>query len=126
MSRILVVDDDEGVCALLKRVFEGEGYEVEVAMNGDEALECYGARRPDVVVLDMKMPGMSGMDVLHELRKRDPRAGIIVATAVKDKVLAEQAMADGAYDYVNKPFDIEYMKTSVLSKIALALGSRDA
>ncbi len=124
MNRILVVDDEPGVCDLLKRCFEAEGYEVEVAINGEDGLECYRKQPADVVLLDMKMPGMDGMEVLERLREMDPQAGVIVATAVKEQSIADRAMAAGAYDFINKPFDMEYMKTSVLSKIALALDAK--
>ena len=124
MNRILVVDDEPGVCDLLKRCFEAEGYEVEVATNGEEGVECYRKQPADVVLLDMKMPGMDGMEVLARLREMDPGAGVIVATAVREKDIADKAMAAGAYDFVNKPFDIEYLKTSVLSKIVLALDAK--
>jgi DNA-binding response OmpR family regulator len=104
MERILVVEDDRAVQKALKRLFEAEGFAVEIKGDGKSALEAYRATTPAVVVLDLRLPAMSGRDVCRELKQQAPSLPVIVLSAasdVADKVLLLELGAD---DYVTKPF----------------------
>src|SRR5260370_1897734 len=104
MGRILVVEDDPAVQKALKRLFESEGYSVEVQANGNAALNSFQATPPAVVILDLRLPKLSGSDVCKEIKAQAPTLPIIVLSAtsdVSDKVLLLELGAD---DYVTKPF----------------------
>jgi DNA-binding response OmpR family regulator len=104
MERILVVEDDRAVQKALKRLFEAEGFAVEISADGKSALEAYRAAAPAAVVLDLRLPAMSGRDVCREIKQQAPALPVIVLSAasdVSDKVLLLELGAD---DYVTKPF----------------------
>jgi DNA-binding response OmpR family regulator len=104
MGRILVVEDDPSVQKALKRLFETEGYSVEVQSNGKSALESFLAAPPAVIILDLRLPKLSGSDLCKEVKAQAPTLPIVVLSAttdVSDKVLLLELGAD---DYVTKPF----------------------
>jgi len=104
MGRILVVEDDPSVQKALKRLFETEGYAVEVQNNGKSALESFQAAPPAVIILDLRLPELSGSDLCKEVKNQAPTLPIVVLSAtsdVSDKVLLLELGAD---DYVTKPF----------------------
>jgi DNA-binding response OmpR family regulator len=103
-ERILVIEDDRAVQKALRRLFEGEGFQVNIAGNGAEGLELFRSSVPSVVVLDLRLPGMLGQDVCREISAASPSLPIIILSArtdVMDKVLLLEL---GAHDYVTKPF----------------------
>jgi DNA-binding response OmpR family regulator len=103
-ERILVVEDDHAVQKSLKRLFETEGFEIEVSSDGKSALEAFRRTTPSAIVLDLRLPQMSGRDVCREIKQQSPSVPIIVLSAasdVSDKVLLLELGAD---DYVTKPF----------------------
>ncbi|MGZ3418427.1 MAG: sigma-54-dependent transcriptional regulator [Polyangiales bacterium] len=104
MRRILVVDDEENLRLVLRTLLKRAGYEVETASTGEEALEKVEAFGPDVVITDVRMPKMSGLDLLAALRAKQSPATVIVMSAYGSVDLALEAMKAGAYDYVAKPF----------------------
>ena len=116
-ERILVVDDEEAVRNLLQRILEEAGYAVTTAANGQEALYKLSLGEAKVMLLDMKMPGMSGIEVLHKLTDDWPNYCVIMVTAVTDLQTAVDALKLGAYDYITKPFD----RDDVKGKIAKAI-----
>jgi DNA-binding response OmpR family regulator len=104
MDRILVVEDDPAVQRALRRLFEAEGYSVQTAADGNTAVEVFRGAPPSAVVLDLRLPGISGREVCSEIKQQSPAVPIIVlsaATDVSDKVLLLELGAD---DYVTKPF----------------------
>src|SRR6478736_5223634 len=104
MERILVVEDDRAVQKALKRLFEAEGFAVEISSDGKSALEAYRAATPSAVVLDLRLPAVSGRDVCREIKQEAPALPVIILSAasdVSDKVLLLELGAD---DYVTKPF----------------------
>src|SRR5512136_661422 len=110
MERILIVDDDQSMRYSLNRMLEGQGLQLSLAKNGPEALERFEQDRPDLVVMDIKMPGQSGLEVLREIKEKDPRALVILMTAFGTTETAIEAMKYGAFDYILKPFDIPQMR----------------
>lgn len=110
---ILVVDDEPLVGNMVKRYFGRRGYRVLTALNGEEALARCRREPPDVVVLDMHMPGMIGLEVLHALRDGDYRGPIIILSASQDEALLRSSLQDGAIDVMPKPVDLEKLETAV-------------
>jgi two-component system sensor histidine kinase/response regulator len=103
-ANILVVDDDEMVRLSCKRVLEEDGYGVRTAENGEVGLKCFKEIEPDLVLVDLKMPGKSGMEVLEEIETLDPEVVKIVITGYATVSSAVDAMKRGAYDFIPKPF----------------------
>jgi DNA-binding NtrC family response regulator len=111
--RVLVVDDDEITCNLLEEVLAKEGYAVDRALNGREAINK-GERVPyDVVLTDIRMIGADGMEVLRAYRQKSPETIIIMMTAFGSIETAIRAIKEGAYDYVSKPFKLEEIKLTI-------------
>ncbi|SMC25271.1 two component, sigma54 specific, transcriptional regulator, Fis family [Desulfacinum hydrothermale DSM 13146] len=117
MERILVVDDEPFICENLERILGEEGYWTRVASAGSEALELLSAQSVDLVLLDLNLPDMSGLDVLKEAKERDPSLLVIVITGYASVESAVQAIKAGAYDYLKKPFKADAIKLIV--KLAL-------
>jgi putative two-component system response regulator len=110
---ILVVDDEQTIRAFLKQVLRGEGYRCEEAGNAAEALEKLEGDAISLVLLDIKMPGRSGLELLPEIRASFPDTAVVMATAMNDTSIAVQCMKQGAYDYVAKPFGLDDVVLSV-------------
>ena len=115
--RILVVDDEETVRNLLQRILEEAGYNVTSAADGEEALYQVYQGETEVVLLDIKMPGMSGIEVLGKISTDWPDTCVIMVTAVVDTQTAVEALKMGAYDYITKPFN----QNDVLQKVQKAI-----
>ena len=111
--RILVVDDLEDMRDLLRDFLEREGYAVEVAGDAGSAISKLARVRPHVILLDISMPGLSGISALQQLRARDPKVGVIMVTRKEDENLARRTLALGAFDYVRKPIDGNYLQRSI-------------
>src|SRR5882762_254834 len=109
---LLIVDDEEGPRQALRVIFNGE-YDVITAGDGVEAIELAQTRPIDVAVLDIRMSGMSGIEVLERLRFVDPTIGVVMMTAYETTETLRQAMRLRASDYINKPFDIGTMRQAV-------------
>src|SRR6266513_699368 len=113
LTRILIVDDDPEVVALLREFLERNGYAVDSAANGREGLSRIVAARPDLVLLDIRMPDMDGMRALQLARAIDPTLAVIMVTGNEDIDLARETLRAGAVDYVAKPLDLEYLARAV-------------
>ena len=117
MERILIVEDDQAVQRSLKRLFEPEGYEVDLRADGKSALEAFREVPPTAVVLDLRLPALSGKDVCREIKRENPALPIVVLSAttdVTDKVLLLELGAD---DYVTKPFSPKELLARVRATI---------
>jgi two-component system response regulator AtoC len=104
MRRVLVVDDEENIRLVLRTLLRKHGYDVEVASSGEEALASLETFEPDVILTDVRMPRMGGLDLLGALKAKQHPAAVIVMSAYGNVDLAIEAMKAGAYDYVGKPF----------------------
>jgi two-component system response regulator AtoC len=104
VRRVLVVDDEENLRVVLRTLLRRHGYEVETAVSGEEALGMVDSFGPDVVLTDVRMPKMGGLDLLSTLKAKGNEATVIVMSAYGNMDLALEAMKAGAYDYVQKPF----------------------
>ena len=112
-SRILVVDDEPAVAEVLLDFFAEAGYTVDVALTGRDALTLIQRAPPDVVLLDIRMPDMDGVEVLRRIRAAHPTLPVIMITANDDIGLARATLKMGALDYVSKPFDYGYLAQAV-------------
>jgi len=117
---VLVADDERVVRDLLQRVLTEAGYEVVLAETGEQAVECSRTVRLDLVLLDIKMPGMGGVSALRELVKQVPPTHIIMLTAINDPQVAEAALALGALDYLTKPIDLGTLKKIIQTHLVFA------
>jgi CheY-like chemotaxis protein len=109
IGRILVVDDEEDVREGVKRFLMYEGYEVTTAESGAVALERAGAQAFDVVLTDLRMPGMSGLETLIALKRLRPELPVIVVTGYASAETVSACKREGAFDYVTKPFELPDM-----------------
>src|SRR5919109_3876716 len=106
--RLLIVDDEPLILEVLTEHFKTE-YEVETALNGADALGAILRQRPDVVLLDINMPRMNGVEVLKDIKQIDDSIAVIMVTANEQVALAAEALRAGAFGYVPKPFDFRYL-----------------
>ena len=113
MSNILIVDDEQSYRQLLSLVFDGDGHNIRTASNGREALEMLAAEPADVVISDVKMPDMDGIEMLRAVRETQPDLGVILMTAFASVETAREAFKLGADDFIQKPFDVEELKLIV-------------
>src|SRR5438045_1306057 len=120
-ARVLVVDDEASARSGLERLLKQDGYSVDVAADGVAALEVACERPPDVVVTDLKMPGMDGLQLLGKIRGQDADLPVIVVTAFGDVSSAVSAMRAGAEDYLTKPVDFD----ALILAIERAIERRD-
>ena len=109
MKKILVVDDEVDLLDMLMGHFLMSKYEVETATNGTDALIAVVRQRPDVVLLDIHMPGMNGVAALKEIMKIDQSITVIMVTGNLDLTNTVEAIRNGAFAYVPKPFDLRYL-----------------
>jgi DNA-binding NtrC family response regulator len=121
--KLLILDDDQSILQMLKSVFPEE-IELFLESDGDAALRRIAVERPNVAILDINLPGKSGLEVLKEAKKIDPGLAIIMATGFGTTQTAIEAMKLGAYDYLTKPFDIKKMQTIVNKALECNLLSR--
>ena len=122
MERILVVDDEIAICNLLRKFLDLKGYEVYTASNGKTAIAKVKEIRPHIVLLDTMMPGMDGIETLKEIKRLDPRVGVIMITAIADNELGLRTLELGASDYICKPLDLAYLEDLLAVKIIDLLG----
>ncbi|MDR6225481.1 response regulator [Desmospora profundinema] len=115
--KLLIVDDQYGIRVLLKEVFTREGLEVFQAANGKVALEIIHVEHPDLILLDMKMPGMDGLELLRHLKKEAVNPKVIMMTAYGELDMVEEATKLGALAHFTKPFDIEELRAEVLRQL---------
>ena len=116
--KMLIVDDEIEICDFLKNFFTEKDYDVNIAISGEEALEKIKKNRPKVLLLDIRMPGLSGLDVLKQAHQMDKDLRIIMITAVENQDMMQLARKLGASDYITKPFSLNYLETNVFEKVS--------
>jgi two-component system, NtrC family, response regulator HydG len=119
MALVLIIDDNEtmrdGAAAIVKKM----GHDVATAKSGTEGIVLFGRKAPDMVVTDLKMEGADGLEVLHHVREKDPDAVVMVMTGFGSVKTAVEAMKDGAFDFVEKPFSPDVLRAKVTAGLAL-------
>src|SRR5687768_14114590 len=109
-STVLIVDDERTLARAVQAFLAEAGYEAETAADGEQALSLVQSIRPDVVFADVRLPGMSGIDLLRRIREFDPAIPVIIMTAYGTIEGAVEALKLGAFDYMKKPVDLEELK----------------
>ncbi len=117
MVKLLVVDDESEICEFLKSFFEERSYNVIVANSGEQALDVVKQEKPQVVLLDIKMPGMDGLQALREIKTKFPKTKVIMVTAIETRDKIEECLRLGADNYITKPLSLEYLENDVKEKI---------
>ncbi|MEN6457828.1 MAG: sigma-54 dependent transcriptional regulator [Thermoguttaceae bacterium] len=106
MAHVLIVDDEQSICWGLRKLVEGLGHSATVASSAEQGLEAAGNRPPDVIVLDVRLPGMDGLSAIQQFRELCGNVSVIVITAYGDLATAVEAVRNGAFEYLVKPFDL--------------------
>jgi len=113
MAKLLVIDDEQGIRSLLDTLLSRKGYAVVLADGGRKGLELIRRERPDVVVLDLKMPGMEGLAVLQEIRSLNPDQPVIILTGAGTPEREQQVRALGVTEYIEKEFSLHLLGDSL-------------
>ncbi|HLD56040.1 MAG TPA: response regulator [Candidatus Omnitrophota bacterium] len=121
--KLLIVDDEAEICDFLKSFFEERNYEVKIASSGQAALQVVEQFKPQVVLLDIKMPGIDGIQTLGTLKKKFPRIKVIMVTALETRDKIEECLRLGADNYITKPLSLEYLENDVREKIESLTGT---
>lgn len=116
-QKLLIVDDQAGIRLLLQEVFSYEGLEIMQASNGKDALDLVRSNRPDLVLLDMKIPGMDGLEILSHIKEIDETIIVIMMTAYGELDVIKKSTALGAATHYTKPFDIMELRDDVLVRL---------
>ena len=124
MSKLLLIDDEADVQYSFRRIFDSPDTEIITASSGEEGLKLIPKVKPDLVIMDVRMGGMSGIETLKQLRKTEPKLLVILTTAYGTTQTAIEAMKLGAYDYLLKPFDVPRLKQVVLAALKAARDMR--
>lgn len=119
MKKILIVDDQPGIRILLNEVFQKEGFQTLLAANGLEALKLFNENNVDCVILDMKIPGMNGLEILQNIKKQNKEVPVMMITAYGEQDLINAAMSEGAFSYFTKPFNIFEIVNEVKHAVAI-------
>jgi DNA-binding NtrC family response regulator len=104
---VLIVDDDPGTCETLSDILEVNGFDVATVKSGEGCLKMVNQRRFDTVLMDIKMPGMNGVECFRKIRETDEKTKVIMMTAYAVNDLVAEAMAEGAFSVVHKPLDLD-------------------
>ena len=121
MPRILIVDDEQELVNFLAEEFKDRALDVDTVLNGLEAVESVMAKSPDIVLLDVRMPGMAGIAALKKFKDINPVLKVVMMTAFQDEKIMEQARALGAIDYIKKPVSLACLDTVIMGKISSLL-----
>ena len=117
MKKILVVDDEADVGELVQGFLENYGYHVMAASSPKRAFEIIELEKPNVVFLDVVMPGMDGLQCLKQIKKLHPETIVIMVSGISDEGVAKEAIRYGAYDYLTKPFDLQFILRDLLPRL---------
>ena len=120
LKRVLIIDDETAIRESLEMFLKEKGLAVSSAGTGDEGLAEYVKCRPSVVILDIRLPDTSGLDVLRRIVEIDPEAKVIMITALHDMETTIDAMRLGAYDYIHKPLDVDELDHAVTKGLRIA------
>lgn len=119
MPKILIIDDDEVQLSLQQSILSGQGYSLFSTADGPQGIMLYRTHHPDLVLLDIGLPSISGIEVLRQIRQIDWKAKVIVITGYASVESAVVAIREGAYDYVRKPYDINVLLKKVESALSM-------
>ena len=113
MAKILLIDDDEMTLIFMRKMLEDSGFPVVATADGPHGIELFKEHHPQLVLLDIGLPGMSGLQVLRELRSLDPEAQVVIISGYKSDVTVRQALDSGAHEFIEKPVDARILLEKV-------------
>lgn len=117
-NKILIVDDDKNIRVFLEKYLKQKGHaQVQAVATAKDGLEAVEEGNIGLILLDIRLPDMDGLEALRKIKKINKDIGVIMITAFADEKIAKEAMENGASDYIIKPFDLTYLKTSVINNI---------
>ncbi|MDP8263118.1 MAG: response regulator [Candidatus Ancaeobacter aquaticus] len=119
--KLLVIDDDDKMCKILSDIFTDEGFHVEYALDGQAGIKDVNSFKPNLILLDLKMPGMDGVEVLKKIKEINPHIGVVILTGCPSMESAISTLKMNALDYTEKPFKIDDLK-AVVNKALEKLG----
>jgi len=120
MAKLLIIDDDQETCVYLKGFFAKRGCQVFTSFNGEDGLSNFKKYKPDLVLLDIKMPGINGLEVLKQMKAQEKNASVVMFTVLGDDSTRREAEALGAGDFIRKPFNMDELEgvvSRMLSKL---------
>ena len=120
-TKVLIIDDEKDLCFLFKKILTPEGYTVLTALNGYDGIKINQKSKPDIILLDLKMPGINGIETLRRIRKKDPDVIVIIITGYGDAETIRDAAELNVYEYMAKPFNNE----TVMKILKEAVASKD-
>ena len=118
-SKLLIVDDEVEICDFLKMFFEERDFDVEVAYNGIDALQKTASFQPSAILLDIKIPGIDGLEVLKRVKAQYPAIRVLMVTALETNEKINEALRLGADNYITKPLSLEYLENDVREKLKI-------
>src|SRR5919197_2175248 len=124
MNKLLLIDDEADVQYSFRRIFDSPEIELTTASSGEEGLKLMARVRPDLVMMDVRMGGMNGLETLRRIRQMDAKLPVIMMTAYGTTQTAIEAMKLGAYDYLLKPFDVPKLKQTIAAALKAARDMR--
>ena len=117
-KKVLIVDDEPAICNMLKEFLTIKGYKVSTVLSAEEAMKKVKKEKPHVVLLDIRMPGTDGIEVLKRIKEIDKNIPIVVMiTAVNDNIVAKKCIEMGAADYITKPLGLGYLENVLMVKL---------
>lgn len=124
MAKVLLVDDEAELCEFLKEIFVRQNFQVLVATSGEKALAAIEKERPGAILLDLKLPDISGVEVLRRIKEISKDTIVVAMTGFSDASLAREVEQIGVYDYIYKPFNMDDIE-KLAGKLSGALGSEE-
>jgi DNA-binding response OmpR family regulator len=110
MFSILTVDDELEICKMIASFLKPKGYEVRMSKSGEQALEMIAEEKPDIILMDLNMPGMGGESTLREIKKQYCDLPVVMVTVIDNEKKAIELLDEGASDYITKPIDFRYLE----------------
>ncbi len=107
MVKVLIIDDDEMMLKGLSNYLSDAGFKTITTADGPQGIMLYNSEEPDIVVLDLGLPSLNGIEVLRQMRKHNPDAKVIIASGYESSTTTKEALANGAFAFIGKPFDVD-------------------
>jgi len=117
MPKLLIIDDESDIREFTQSYFKKRGIDTFIAANGREGLDIIAAQSPDLVLLDMRMPGMTGIEVLREMRSRNFQTKVIMVTGIEEPEIIQEAQTLGIIDFIHKPLNLSEVEKIVMREL---------
>lgn len=114
---LLVVDDEPAVCNMLKKFLDKKGYNTTIVLSGEDALKKINKEKFFAIFLDIRMPGLNGIETLKRIKEKDKEVNVVMITALDDEETGKKCIELGAYDYITKPLSLEYLENVLTVKM---------